>query len=119
MSKHAAHAMHENSLAAYQEEGAKLGARQMRIMELFEANKEGLTDRDVLKILKRNGEAPEDADMNYVRPRLTEILKLTLERKLRKGIREFDTTKDTVTGKTVRICKLWIPEREPVQLDLI
>jgi len=62
--------MHNNSLDAYRDikkDGSK-AKRNAEILELFSGGLR-LTDREVLRILK-----PGSDDMNYVRPRLSELI---------------------------------------------
>jgi len=88
MRTHRHHAMHENSLFAYAEEKRLLGARARAILDDVTRNG-AATDR---KIMARMG----FADMNSVRPRVTELIEDGY-------LREGGSTTCAVTGKTVRI----------------
>lgn len=79
--------MHRNSLTAYAEEEARLGSRAAQILALLRTDGP-LTDRQVCA---RMGYA----DMNSVRPRITELI----DNKL---IEEVDDIRCPVTGKKVR-----------------
>lgn len=63
---HAEHRMHENSLAAYEAEAAKLGARA-RMIYLDIVARGAATDRQIRDRLGFK-------DMNAVRPRITELV---------------------------------------------
>jgi predicted ArsR family transcriptional regulator len=80
--------MHENSLFAWAEEQNRLGERASQILASLHQDGPG-TDREICKRLGFT-------DPNACRPRLTELIK--------KGLaRECGSTRDSVTGKTVRI----------------
>ena len=84
---------HFNSLMAYQEEFSRLTARAVSIFRFLESLGEPRTDRQIKDSL-----FGEHADMNTVRPRITEMVKAG-------WMDEVGRTKDHVTGKPVRLVK--------------
>lgn len=81
---------HTNSQLAYeaiQSEG-KLSMRQALILQWLLAHPQPWTDREIAAGMGY-------PDMNCVRPRITELIKIGL-------VSEFDNVKCVVTGKTVR-----------------
>lgn len=90
--------MHENSLKAYREGRISLSKRATAIFEIY--HNRPLTcfsDRDILRCLEdRSGQS---LDMNYARPRITELRDMGL-------IGEVGSTTDLTTGKTVRLTRL-------------
>lgn len=97
--------MHSNSLAAYRE-GCK-GSYKTRSQAVFEAFFFGdneYTDRQVLKRLK-----PYSDDLNYVRPRITEMIK--------DGVLE--ECREEIEGAfRVRVCKIRADGKKPQQKAL-
>ena len=91
--------IHPNSRAAYDE--LDLGKRQTAVMEAYRDFGHGaiLTDRQVYESVTAN----RRGEMNFVRPRITELIKKGL-------LEEKGTTKDHVTGRTVRLVGL--PEKQ-------
>ena len=85
--KHASHRMHANSRKAHREESAKLNGRAAAILAYLREHGPA-TDRQV-----RDGMG--FADMNAVRPRLTELIGAGLAV-------ECGSVKCECTGKTVR-----------------
>ena len=98
--------MHANSLIAYYEERRKFNKREKLVYGQL-AFGGAQTDRQIKDaVFHVNG------DMNLVRPRVSDLIK-------RGWIIEVGKTKDTVTGKAVRIVKAVSPEeRVTGQLDL-
>jgi hypothetical protein len=86
--KHTTHAMHENSLFTWAEEQDRLGERARTILENLRTFGRG-TDRE---ICQRMG----FTECNSTRPRITELRNAGL-------VREVGSTKDSLTGKTVRV----------------
>jgi chromosome condensin MukBEF MukE localization factor len=88
--------MHINSINAYHEELPKLSKRASVIYNFFANTHSRLerfyTDRQVKTILGFN-------DMNQVRPRITELIKLGL-------LEEVGKTKCPITCKMVRVVNL-------------
>jgi len=99
VSEHNTHHMDRNSVAAFRECEEKLRGRQGRLLLIYKRNRSGLTDRDVCDIV--SGEDQRKHDMNYVRPRITELVKAGLLVRL-----ECDDP-DPVTGRPVRRCIYW------------
>lgn len=88
--------MHPNSLSAYR--STDFTPRQQEVMDMLRSMG-GATDRQIALALRRS-------DMNYVRPRVTELI-------FDNWVVEVGHTKDAMTGKTVRIVKALSPdERE-------
>lgn len=94
-------AIHGNSLGAYQRLNKK--ARHEVILRAYCFSRNGLTDREVLKKIGFT-------DMNSVRPRITELIQDG-------QLKDVGKTKDFVTSKMVRVCRLMKPE-ENVQPEL-
>jgi len=94
-------ALHENSINAYQQLNKQ--ARHEVILRVYFQHPEGLTDREVAKILGFE-------DMNCVRPRITELVQ-------DKKLKEIGKRRDFVTRIPVRVCRLMKPE-ENVQPEL-
>jgi len=84
--------MHTNSIAAHHAEKENLSKRSTSIAAVFADMDEPLTDREVAALLNFG-------DMNSVRPRITELCKAGV-------IYEYDSVVCTVTGKTVRRCRI-------------
>lgn len=91
MSEHLNHEMHENSLDAYEEEKPKLGKRCAAVYGVYE-RLGAATDRQVM-------EALGFTDMNSVRPRINDMMKMGL-------LIEVGSRKDSATGHRVRIVGL-------------
>jgi len=86
--------MHKNSLKTYDEERYRLNDRASKIFELLRANPgSSYTDRQIMTRLGFS-------EPNQVRPRITELI----EREL---VTECGSVKCDVTGKTVRLVKLY------------
>jgi hypothetical protein len=81
--------MHDNSLRAYEEEKDALGNRAKEILKYLEGTPRPQSDRDIRT-------AMGFTDMNHVRPRLTELIRVGL-------VFEVGRHRCAVTGKTVRI----------------
>lgn len=89
--------MHENSLRCWDEEQKNLGKRAQMILELLRRTYAPYTDREVLAMTG-------NTDPNYVRPRLTELVKSGL-------VIECETKMTcTVTGKKVRLVRATTPK---------
>lgn len=63
--------MHENSIRSYAEIRAELTGRRLEVLVFMESQSKPVTDRQVMNGLGKN-------DMNAVRPRITELLKLKM-----------------------------------------
>lgn len=89
--------MHPNSLLAYTTEQSKLSKREQMIVDAISRSAKpyglgAITDREIMRLLGFT-------DCNSVRPRITSLIQ--------KGIlREVGNTKDSVSGKTVRVVAL-------------
>lgn len=90
MAKHRAHRMHGNSLAAFRD--LDIGQRKMQILSVHVRSCRALTDRDVARRLGM-------ADMNGVRPRITEMIDAEI-------LRQSGSTVDEETGRTVRLVEV-------------
>ena len=88
--KRGEHDMHTNSMEAYEQIKPELNARAQSILTVFNLHGQ-LTDRQALRLLGM-------IDMNNVRPRITELIKSG-------HLCECGAEFDTVTGKTVRVCR--------------
>lgn len=93
MSKHAAHHMHGNSLAAYA--STDFSERERQIIAVLSASSVPLTAREIAGRLGF-------ADLNMVRPRLNEL-------KEKHIVGEAEPVKCTVTGKLVATFALVVP----------
>ena len=80
--------VHENSVQAYLEELPRLSQRAEAIMVYIRGYGKPLTDRQIMQGMRF-------ADMNCVRPRVTELVKRGL-------LYEVDSIKCDVTNKQVR-----------------
>jgi len=89
---------HEHSARARQQGDYRAGTRSAAILEVLRAEG-GLTDREVLQRLIARGTLPQGADINAVRPRITEMVKAHV-------LRESGDKKDPLTGMLVRKCDL-------------
>lgn len=85
--KHAAHHVHENSLAAYRAEETKLSARELAILDWIRVHG-AHTDREVMQGMGFT-------EPNAVRPRITELIDAG-------KLKEVGSVRCPVTGKTVR-----------------
>lgn len=91
--------LHEHSLQAYREERPKLSRRAEAIMAIFRSQPNRLfTDRDVLGTYCFQNHVTA-ADMNLVRPRLTELRDTGY-------IEEVGETVDRASRKKVRLLRL-------------
>lgn len=89
--RHAGHRRHENSLRCHRTQATGFGQRALQIR--FWLTKHGpTTDRRIMEGLGF-------ADMNTVRPRVTELLDLGL-------LEAVGSTNDHRTGKTVRLVRV-------------
>ena len=94
--------LHENSLQAYREEQVKLSHRAQSIFDIYRYQPSRLwTDRDILECLRFQGHPA--VDMNYCRPRITEIRDAGL-------IEEVGKTIDRTTKKPVRLTRFAQPQ---------
>jgi hypothetical protein len=80
---------HENSLAGHDAIAVELRGRRAEVMAWLRSHGPS-TDREIA-----HGMFGESADMNQVRPRVTELLDARM-------LREVDRVRDAVTGMTVR-----------------
>lgn len=103
--------VHENSIETHRElkKTGEVKRREDEIQECYLAHGP-LTDRQVLQILK-----PGSDDLNYVRPRITEMIRPKKPGKP-KLLQEVDTTIDPVTKKPVRIVDFLM--HEPDQINM-
>ena len=94
--------MHENSIRSYAEIRGQLTGRRLEILLFMEAKSRAVTDREVMLGLQKS-------DMNAVRPRITELVKLKL-------LVECGAVRCEKTGKRVRTtCVRFV---EPKQREL-
>lgn len=94
--------MHENSLRSYAEIRSQLKGRRLEILLFMESKAKAMTDREIMVGLGKS-------DMNAVRPRITELVKLSL-------LRECNAVRCEKTGKRVRTtCARFV---EPTQRNL-
>jgi len=103
--------MHKNSLEAFKE-GTKhaFKKRAQRIFECFFYGHQELTDREILRRLK-----PGSDDLNYCRPRISELLKYQLDGT--EPVLE-ECGEKVEGGRPVRICRVKMPIAEQVQGSL-
>lgn len=94
MGSHPTHNMHENSLDVYADEGPKLQTRAWLILGLIKGCCNPVTARQLLDDAARY-EGKTLTDMNYVRPRISELLKEGLIEECEEKVC------DSVTGKKV------------------
>ena len=93
--------VHEHSLEAYRELGTHLSLRASEIYKIYLDNpRQGYTDRNILVAWSAQHLADHN-DLNYVRPRITELKQLGL-------IKETGKIKSKHTGRTVRVTRLAI-----------
>ena len=88
MSEHKNHQMHENSLAAYQQEGLRLSTRARLIYQFMVQRHEPMTDRQVQAAMGFE-------ERGMVQPRISELVKVKL-------LTEVDRVGCPKTGKPVR-----------------
>lgn len=81
--------VHPNSAQAYHEQRKELSERAAAVLAVYRRTVGSLTDRAVKDALGF-------ADMNAVRPRITELIDAGL-------LQECGRVKDEVTGKSVRV----------------
>lgn len=82
--------IHVNSIKSYQE--LKPNKRAARIYEKYTCTQKAMTDREIADHLGF-------ADLNQVRPRITEMIALGF-------LRECGKVKDAVTGRSVRLVEV-------------
>jgi predicted HTH transcriptional regulator len=85
--------VHINSIKAYHEEHPKLSKRAAEILKVIRPG-EQWTDRQL-----KDAMFGANADMNRVRPRITELIDIGM-------LRQTGQAKDRLTGKTVRVVGL-------------
>lgn len=93
---HAAHRLHENSLAAYRAEESRLSKRAEAVLAWIRENG-AHTDREVMRGMGFS-------EPNAVRPRITELLELH-------KLTEVCSRRCPETGKTVRVVDVWRPQQ--------
>lgn len=81
--------VHPNSAQAYHDAAPELSERAAAVLAVYRRATHPITDRDVKDVLGF-------ADMNAVRPRITELIESG-------ALRECGRVKDSVTGKMVRV----------------
>lgn len=81
--------VHPNSAQALRESAHELSERAAAVLAVYRRATHPITDRDVKDVLGF-------ADMNAVRPRITELIESGV-------LRECGRVKDAVTGKMVRV----------------
>jgi repressor of nif and glnA expression len=86
--------MHCHSIKAYHEEHPKLSKRAAEILKFLKDIQHGMTDRQV-----KDAMYGQNADMNRVRPRITELIEVGL-------LVQVNQAKDQLTGKTVRVVEV-------------
>ena len=91
--------VHPNSSQALRESAHELSQRAAAVLAVYRRASHPMTDRDVKCLLGF-------ADMNAVRPRITELIESGL-------LRECGRVKDAVTGKMVRVVNNSLTGREP------
>jgi len=79
MSAHAQHEMQVTSLLAYRTHEAGLTGRRARVFGVIKRAAGPMTAREILEALNRQ-DGVLHRDMNYVRPRITELKKLGMIR---------------------------------------
>ncbi len=106
MSTHSNHSMHQNSLAAYADNIAKMSDRETEIFEYLKLVSEPKTDREIMAGLGYN-------EPNAVRPRITTMLKPKDEGG-RGVLEEGEPIVCPITNKTVRTVQINVVEAEEV-----
>ena len=86
---HMVRRVHPNSAQALRESAHELSQRAKDVLAVYRRATHPITDRDVKDVLGF-------ADMNAVRPRITELIEAGL-------LRECGRVKDALTGKGVRV----------------
>jgi len=81
---------HEDSLAAHESLGSELTGRRAAVVAWLRAHGRPATDREIA-----HGMFGDSADMNMVRPRVSELLAAG-------ALEEVGKTRDALTGMTVR-----------------
>ena len=90
--------MHANSLETYREELPELSRRAKEVFRIFYFGRnKSFTDRQILRVME--DQEGHRLDMNYVRPRITELKRLGL-------LAEDGHVTDAKTGKKVRTMRL-------------
>ena len=84
--------IHQNSQAAYDEIRGQLSGRRLEVFEYLESHRYPLTDRQIMRGMSKT-------DMNAVRPRITELVKLGI-------VEECESIKCQVTKKRVRTVRV-------------
>ena len=112
MGKHAKHRMAGTSIGALRQHEERLKGRACAVLDIFRAAPFGLTARECLeRICIREGAHRMSREMNYVRPRITELsdLGLLVPRDAKR--------EDMVSGVPVTVWMHWthapIPEPMP------
>jgi Na+-transporting NADH:ubiquinone oxidoreductase subunit NqrC len=90
---------HINSLLAYQQEVRNFNERETLIYGFLVQQEDPLTDREIRDILKPS------ADMNFIRPRVTDLKKAGWI------VEEEKKVKDPITDKLVRRVRALTPEQ--------
>lgn len=90
--------IHANSIEAYHDERPKLSERAEAILNVYKRFNRPVTDRQILDAMY-----PGCGDMNRVRPRVTELIGAG-------QLVEVGKVKDSVTGKSVRTCRVELVE---------
>ena len=101
------HEMHPNSLAAFS--NLELSLRQQIVYDTFIRAEKSQTDRQILYRLIKSYEG----DMNKVRPRITEMIKMGV-------LIEIGKTECSYTKQRVRVCMIPIMhegEQEAIKFD--
>jgi hypothetical protein len=88
MGEHFGHVIHDNSIETFHSIDRE--KRREMVFRVYEESYEPLSDRDVATRLNFS-------DMNSARPRISELI-------LSHRLKEVGNRKDSVTGKTVRVC---------------
>ena len=94
MGTHNVHTMQGTSLKAYREDIGKLNKRAQRILGVFKEAARAMSARDILDHLNA-ADGTDIQDMNYVRPRITELGKAGLI------FKTSERMADRISGKTV------------------
>lgn len=108
--ENAAHDMHMHSRLALEEKSDVLDSRQARILTLLKRAGRALTAREILDRLN-HAQGTVIQDMNYVRPRITELKKAKLITEVRGK-----KAKDTLSGRQVA---LFVACPQATQIELL
>jgi Fe2+ or Zn2+ uptake regulation protein len=100
MSAHAQHAMQVTSLLAYRTHEANLTGRRARVFSVIRKAAGPITAREILDALNLE-DAVAYRDMNYVRPRITELKKLGMIRT--HGVAKYDSETGTLVDAYVPV----------------